>query len=222
MKLFDRLLQGSFDCGLGYEFWPAPEAGSRKVLIVLHGRGDSPRGFHFLPAALGIDSLNVLFLEAPEPYGTGHSWYGLPPNQGPGIMRSRGLLFALLGKLQAEGLAPRDLFLLGFSQGALLTIDTALRYPKILGGFVAISGYVYFEDEYPQAFSPVAKSQCLWVSHGYSDEALPFARTESSMMRLRSQGINFDWVPLDKAHTVDPVDEIALVRAFLLTQLDCN
>ncbi len=222
MTLFDRLLQGSFDAGLNYEFWPAPDAGSKKFLLVLHGRGDSPRGFHFLPAALGIDSLNTLFLEAPDAYGPGFSWYGIPPHQGPGILRSRALLFALLGRLQAEGIAATDIFVLGFSQGCLMTLDLALRYPKRLGGFVGISGYVYFEEEYPQAFSPVATKQCIWVSHGHQDEALPFARSESSVQRLRSQGITIEWVPLDKEHTVDPVDEIPLIRAFLLTQLDSN
>lgn len=47
-----------------------------------------------------------------------------------------------------------------------MCLDVALRYPKHLGGIVGISGYVFFEEEYPAAFSKVAQEQKFWISHG--------------------------------------------------------
>jgi phospholipase/carboxylesterase len=221
--MFDALLSQSWNCKLHYEFWPALESSSRKILIILHGRGDTLEGFHFFPSRLGIDSLNVLFLEAPDPYGTGFSWYELPPRQGPGILRSRRYLFEILDGLQKDfGLKASDIFLCGFSQGCLLTLDLALRYPKVLGGIVGMSGYLFFEEEYPAAFSPVAREQRLWVSHGFHDEILSFERTEASMKRLQELGISLCWNPLPKDHTVDEVEEIPLIRSFILTQLEAN
>lgn len=223
MGVFDLLLKKSFQCGMEYEFWPAPDENSKKLLIVLHGRGDSPEGFHFLPQALDIDAFNVLFLQAPDPYYTGFSWYDLPPSQAPGILRSRKLLFDLLGKLQSElGLRSLDVFLLGFSQGCLMVVDVALRYPKLLGGIIGLSGYVFFEEEYPTAFSKVAKEQRIWISHGLQDEMLPFEKTRESVERLRKLGISIDWNPVNKAHTVDEVDEIPHIRLFLTHQLEAN
>lgn len=219
---FDSLLQGSFQTPLNYEFWPAVDPSSGKVLIVLHGRGDSPRGFHFLPGMLAIDTLNVLFLEAPDPYGSGFSWYGLPPHQGPGIVRTRAMIFKLLDDLRASGIKSHDTFLLGFSQGCLVSLDVVLRYPVRLGGVVAISGYVFFEEEYPTALAKCAPEQRIWVSHGFQDEVLPFDRTKQSIVRLQNFGLTLDWTPLHKGHTIDEVEEIPLIQDFLRTQLESN
>ena len=65
---------------------------SKKLMIILHGRGDSSRGFTFLPEYLGIDQINYLLLDAPDDYYGGFSWYDLPPNQLEGILYSRGIL----------------------------------------------------------------------------------------------------------------------------------
>jgi phospholipase/carboxylesterase len=147
----------------------------------------------------------------------------MAPNQGPGIIRSRVFLMQLLDDLQRVlGLAPGEIFLLGFSQGSLMSIDVGLRYPKLLGGIVGISGYVYFEEEYPQSFSAVAKHQRIWISHGYRDSVLPIVRSEASVMRLRELGLTIDWNPLDKEHTVDEYEEIPLIREFILTHFEAN
>lgn len=220
-SVFDRLLAETFTSPLEYEFWPALNVNSRKVLIVLHGRGDTREGFHFLPSALELASLNILFLQAPDPYGPGFSWYELPPRQGPGIIRSRTLLFELLEALQETGeVAALDLLLCGFSQGCLMVIDVGLRYPKVLGGIVGISGYVFFEEEYPASFSTVARDQRFLVTHGFSDEVLPFATTDGSIQRLRALGARISWVPFEKGHTVDEVEEVPAIRKFLAEQLE--
>ncbi len=218
----DALIKGELELGLKYEFWPALDSQSKKILIVLHGRGDSPEGFHFFPGALDIEELHTLFLRAPDPYGSGYSWYDLPPAQGPGVIRSRRLLMNCLDRLCEGGFLARNIFLCGFSQGCLMTLDVGLRYPQVLGALIGMSGYLFFEEEYPDAFSAVAKKQRFWISHGLQDEMLPFAKTEASINHLRSLGITIDWSPLDKAHNVDEVEEIALIQGFLTTQLESN
>jgi phospholipase/carboxylesterase len=222
LKPIDELLQGSFPSALRYEFWPAIDLESQKLLIVLHGRGDSPEGFHFFPGMLDVDELHTLFLQAPDAYGPGFSWYDLPPNQASGIVRSRKMIFDLLDGLRNAGVPSRNIFLCGFSQGCLMVLDVALRYPHALGGVVGISGYVFFEEEYPQSFSPVAREQRIWISHGLQDEMLPFQRTQDSVQKLQSLGLTIEWNPLNKGHTVDESDEMDLIRGFIRTQLDSN
>jgi phospholipase/carboxylesterase len=221
--IFAPLLKQTFASPLDYEFWPALDTSSQKLMLVLHGRGDSMEGFHWLPSALDVESMNFLFLEAPDEYGPGYSWYDTSPNQAPGILRSRTYLFQLLNELQSVlGLKAENIFILGFSQGSLMCVDLALRYPKVLAGAICISGYVFFEDEYPAAFSSVAKQQRLWISHGYQDSALPIDRSAKSVERLRSLGLTIDWNPLNKDHTVDEHEEIPLIREFLTTHLEAN
>lgn len=213
---FERLITGEFSSPLQYEFWPADERNSRKTLIVLHGRGDSSEGFHWLPEALNLPEFNYLFLNAPDRSGIGFSWYEMAPRQGPGVTRSRRMLMDLLGRLQKEiGLSTQDIFLFGFSQGCLLTLDLALRYPKVFGGVVSLSGYVFFMEEYPQMLSPVVGSQHIFMTHGHDDEVLPLTVTRASVMALRHQGVHIDWREYDKAHTIDVHTELPQIRAFL-------
>ena len=72
---------------------------SQKLMIILHGRGDSSRGFTFLPSYLNIDEMNYLLLDAPYYYYGGYSWYDLPPNQLEGIAQSSAILADILDTL---------------------------------------------------------------------------------------------------------------------------
>ncbi len=220
---FDSLLDLTFPTDLNYDFWPALETDSRKLLIVLHGRGDSAEGYHWLPEALGIDEFNFLFLNAPDPYQLGFSWYPVAPNQGPGILRSRQLLFDLLDKIQNKcGLRSTEIFLFGFSQGCLMSLDTVLRYPKVLGGAVGASGFVFFLEEYPKALSPVASLQHIMVNHGPADPMLPFEKTKAQIIRLQNMGLSIDWREYDKEHSIDHNLEIHDIKAFFRRLLDAS
>lgn len=221
---FNCLIAKSFRVGLDYEFWPALSAeATRKTLVVLHGRGDRGEGFHWLPEALNIESFNYLFLDAPDSYGGGFSWYGVPPGQGPGVLRSRQLLWRLLEQLQTEcGLRPGDIFLFGFSQGCLMSLDVGLRFPQPLGGIVGSSGYLFFGEEYPSSFSPILSSQRMLVTHGTQDDMLPIEKTRASIKRLQQLGAPIDWREYEKTHTVDPVEEIPDIRAFYMRLLEAS
>ena len=90
---------------------------SKKLMIILHGRGDSSQGFTWLPSFFNIDSMNYLLLDAPYDYYGGYSWYDLPPNQLEGIVYSSGLLTDILDSLFLEEFDASESFLFGFSQG---------------------------------------------------------------------------------------------------------
>ena len=220
---FQDLLVAKCRWPLEYEFWPADEEDSKKVVIVLHGRGDHFESYHWLPETIGIPDFNYLFVNAPDAYGGGFSWYDLPPKQGPGIVRSRRFLMEIIGSLQKDfGLSASDIFLFGFSQGCLMSLDIALRYPRLLGGIVGISGYIFFMDEYPAALSIAARSQRIFMTHGHRDEVLPINVTRASVAALRAEGINIDWREYDKEHTIDMIAELPAIQAFYKHLLDLS
>ena len=49
------------------------KAVSKKLMIILHGRGDSSEGFRGLPDFLNIDEMNYILFDAPFEYFSGHS-----------------------------------------------------------------------------------------------------------------------------------------------------
>ena len=64
------------------ELIPAVERGSRRLMIVLHGLGDSMDGYRWLPNALRVPSLNYLLVNGPDEYYGGHSWYDFAGDPG--------------------------------------------------------------------------------------------------------------------------------------------
>src|SRR5207248_4390794 len=106
---------------LHHELIPAETKDSRRLLIMLHGLGDSIAGYRWLPEALNLPWLNYLLVNAPDDYYGGYSWYDYVGDMGPGVMRSRKLLFEMLDAQRAKGFPTDQTVLGGFSQGCLMS-----------------------------------------------------------------------------------------------------
>ena len=191
---------------------PGPDS----LLLVMHGLGDSLDGFRFLPKVLRIPGLHYLLVNAPDRYFMGYSWFDLSSEIEPGVERSRRLLFTALDELQEQGWPGDQIGVLGFSQGALMAIDLAARYPKPLGPIVAVSGFAAFLSQYPEAFSPVARRQRILVTHGTEDPMLPYKASQQQMHTLQGMGLPLQWKTYNKAHSIDPDQEVTDIRRFLV------
>jgi len=101
------------------EFFSAPDGNSSRLMIVLHGLGDSPAGYHWLPGEMRLPWLNYLLVRAPDEYFGGYSWYDFGGDAGTGVERSCRLLFELLDAQRAKGFLPEQTAMFGFSQGCL-------------------------------------------------------------------------------------------------------
>lgn len=202
-----------------HRYLAATEPGDReRLLIVLHGLGDSLRGFSFLPEALKINGLSYLFLNAPDPYYDGFSWYDFQGDSATGIRRSRELLLKLLVELKDQGVAARDTFLFGFSQGCLMVTDLGLRCPEVLGGICGVSGYPSFLEEYPAGFSSVATEQHFLITHGFHDPIVPLEPSAQAFKQLQSLGIRIDYRTYAKDHTL-LMEELNDIAAWLRGRL---
>jgi len=197
------------------EFIPAAEPSSRRLLVMLHGLGDSPAGWRWLPGALNLPWLNYLLVNAPDRYYDGWSWFDYPGDIAPGVHRSRHLLFELLDDLRAKNSHADQITLGGFSQGALLSLETGLRYPHRLAGIVGISGWVFEIENLLRDLTPLAKSQRLLATHGPFDPILPFAEVRDQVRRLQAAGLNITWREFPKEHTIHGEEEIAAIREFI-------
>ena len=197
------------------ELVPASDASSRRLMVVLHGLGDSMEGYRWLPPELDLPWLNYLLVNAPDDYYGGFSWYDIYGNPAPGIARSRDLLFALLDDLARRGFNPADTLLFGFSQGCLMSIEVGARYPHRLNGIIGISGYVDDTDSLLRAMSPVARDQRFLVTHGTQDPLLPLEPVRGQMQRLRAGGLNLAFHEFVKAHTIEGAAELKLIRDFV-------
>jgi len=190
---------------------------SKKLMIILHGRGDSSRGFTFLPPYLNIDDMNYLLLDAPYDYYGGFSWYDLPPNQLEGIAYSSSILADILDRLFEEEFNAHESFLFGFSQGSLLTFEFGARYEKVLAGYIAVSGYIYDADNLLQEMNQDVKASNWLCTHGTYDDVLPFHTSKEQVEILQNSGFEIEFKSYQKDHTVAE-DELMMIAEWIKTR----
>ena len=200
---------------LDTELIPARDAASKRLMVVLHGLGDSMDGYRWLPPMLNLPQLNYLLVNAPDDYYGGYSWYDIMGDQRPGIRRSRQMLFELLDAQPQAGFPADQTVVFGFSQGGLMTLEAGLRYPHRLAGLVGISGYVSEPEQVLKELSPVALEQRFLVTHGTHDPLLPFTTSRDQIKLLQSAGLNIQWQEYAKVHTIAGEEEVDLIREFV-------
>ncbi len=200
------------------ELVPAAEVRSRRLMVVLHGLGDSAAGYRELPQALRIPWLNYLLVNAPDPYYGGFAWYDFAGQPDQGIQRSRELLFALLERQRSADFPTEETVVFGFSQGCLMTFEMGLRYPHRFAGLIGISGYVHDPERALRELSPVAREQRFLVTHGLQDPLIPFAQVREQINLLKGGGLHIEWHEFPKAHTIAGEAELAVIREFVRRQ----
>lgn len=181
-----------------YHFIPATEP-SDKLMIVLHGKGDTLNPFKNFPEELKVKNINYLLLNAPKRFLRGYSWYGDPPYIKHGVQRSRKLLLKLIEELELQGWNTKNIVILGFSQGCLMGTDLILNSQKRFAGMIGVSGYFYFFPRWKKMKEHVLETPCLFT-HGKKDDVLPLEVTKYGVSKLQSAGFKVDWVEFDKKH----------------------
>lgn len=103
--------------------------------------------------------------------------------------------------LRQAGLGWDRLVLGGFSQGAMLAVDLALRADEPPAGVVAFSPTLLCEDVW-RRHAPRRAGLPVFVSHGRQDPLLPFAATASLVRLLTEAGLAVDFLAFDGPHTI--------------------
>ena len=186
---------------LEYIFIPS-KIPSKKLMIILHGRGDSSEGFRGFPPYLNIDDMNYILFDAPFEYFTGFSWYQLPPEQLPGIEYSSKVLTRDLDTLFESEFNAEESYLFGFSQGSLLTFEFGARYEKVLAGYIGISGYIYDGEKLLDDMNPEVKKSKWLCTHGTHDNVLPYQTSKEQVEVLQDGGFEIEFKTYEKDHTI--------------------
>jgi phospholipase/carboxylesterase len=201
---------------LTHELIPAAEADSKWLMVVLHGLGDSMEGYRWLPEAMDLPWLNYLLVNAPDEYHGGYSWYDFMEDPAPGVKRSREALFELLDAQREAGFLAGQIFQFGFSQGCLMTMEVAMRYPHKLAGCIGISGYVHEPEAALEEMSPAAKDQEILFTLGTFDPIIPPGKVRGQLNLLQADGgLQIEVKEFAKDHTIAGEDELSLIRDFI-------
>ncbi len=136
-----------------------------------------------------------------------------------GLPTARAALIESINAAQQMYDRPTRLVLGGFSQGAMLALDTAFHLKSTPDGLCLWSGTVICEKEW-RALAVGLQNCEVFQSHGRQDPLLPFAIAETLRDLLRASGLPVDFLPFDGMHTI-PGEAIVRVGK-MLTRLATN
>jgi phospholipase/carboxylesterase len=206
---------------------PRREGANRPpLLVMLHGIGADENDL--FPLAHALDPrLRVVSLRAPHDYAVGRAWFRIDfhPDGSitPQVAEARAVLADLVRWLAAaparHAADPRRLFLLGFSQGAMMALGVLRTAPALLAGVVALSGRTP-EDLFEPAAAPEEVARVpLLVAHGTFDDLLAVENGRRVRDLFAPRSADFTYREFPVGHGIS-ADEVAFVNAWLAARLD--
>lgn len=120
----------------------APAATAEAAIIMIHGRNAAPENILDLLPVLDRPQFAALAPEAPGGAWYPYSFMAERESNEPGITNGLNQIGALVKDLTTMGFPTHRIMLLGFSQGACLTSEFAIRNPQRYGGVMVLSGGV--------------------------------------------------------------------------------
>lgn len=192
----------------------------KRLVIFLHGYGADGNDLISLAELLDLPDTQFLSPHAPfpcemSPYG--RQWFSLmdrsPETMHAGARAAAPLLDAYLdAQLTRFALEPSHVALVGFSQGAMMSLYAAPRRAETIGGIVGISGALVGAE----SLAAEAKSKPpICLIHGDADDVVPFAAMAQAEKALRAYGCQVE--SHARARLGHGIDEagLAITSAFL-------
>jgi predicted esterase len=193
-----------------------PVAGqARLAMILVHGRGGSAEDLLALATELAIE--DVLYV---APQASGHTWYPysfLAPiaQNEPGLTSGLNRLSSLIDTLRHEGMPPERVGLMGFSQGACLSLEYAARHARRYAAIVGLSGGVIGPPATPRHYAGSLDGTPVFLGCSDIDPHIPLERVhESADVFRRLSAVVDERIYQAMGHVVND-DEIKAVRALL-------
>lgn len=191
------------------------------LLLLLHGYGSNDADL-FSFAAYIPNSFHVVSLQAPlRISGDSYTWFPIhfsesmerwtSPDE---VKKATNYISEFLGYYTAKHpIDSEKIYLMGFSQGAMLSYSIGLTMEKVKG-IAALSGYID-----PRMVEITNSSiPSIYMSHGTADTVVPYAWAEQSIELLKTNGFQPEFYAYPQGHGVSQ-DNLNSVIQWLQAQL---
>ena len=183
------------DLPLQYLEQSPPGSANQPLVIFLHGYGSNEADLFSLKEGLPA-SYTYLAVRAPQVLEQGsYQWFhkkgdGAYDGDSDDLQRSAALLADFVTKAANKYHTTADrVFLVGFSQGAIMSYEVALRHPTAVRGIAALSGKVLPVLRSQLKADPAQASLALFIGHGTDDQRLPFTDGSDANSLLSGLGL---------------------------------
>ena len=164
-----------------------PLAAAEVVIILLHGRGGSGKDMLGLGRELAANRSKVALL---APQAAGGTWYPqrflepLARNE-PYLTSALGVVAGTIDEALVGSIAREHILLVGFSQGACLALEFAVRHPQRYGAVVGLSGAVIGPPGLKRDLTGSLRGTPVFLGCGDTDPHIPVASVKESAAIFR-------------------------------------
>jgi phospholipase/carboxylesterase len=161
---------------------------AKKAIIMIHGRGATAESILMLVPHLNLTDYAIL-----APQANGNTWYPfgfMASDEGNKLAMENSLkvVSQAWDELIKAGILPEHIFLLGFSQGACLSLEFAARNAQKMGGVVAFTGGLIGEKLKPENYSGDFEGTPIFIGSSDRDFHVPTKRINESAELLQKMG----------------------------------
>jgi phospholipase/carboxylesterase len=204
------------DLSLDYHSRPSNKENA-PLLLLLHGYGSNEDDLYSFAPHMSQD-FHIISARAPydlPPQGA--AWYAIDYTADKGkfsdlnqARRSMELIETFLTELTGKySLDTNGLNILGFSQGAILSMAIALENPGMFKNVVAMSGYLNTDllDDMKQVesrFRESKKNTNFFISHGTMDQVIPFQWAQQAQPIMERLNVDYVFKQYPAGHGVAP------------------
>ena len=187
-----------------------------KAVIALHGWTGDEYVFEPIAKMLKINNAEWFFPRAPYKADSrdGNSWFSGNEKSGWHYKKTMRGLDNLVKKILDQGYTKENLFFIGFSQGACLAIEYALRMSFSIGGIVPIAGFIKFKEKLIEEMSTKSKSTKILLLHGEEDKLVSINESYSTFDILKEMGYNVKLKTYNTGHKI-PVACHSSIKKFI-------
>jgi phospholipase/carboxylesterase len=154
------------------------EAG--KALIMIHGRGGSAEDILSVANYLPVNDFALV-----APNATNNTWYpysflAKPSENEPWLSSALSVIKEVVADINSAGITNENIFFLGFSQGACLTLEFVTRNATKYGGVIAFTGGLIGDKIYPENYSGDFAGTTVFIGSSDPDPHVPVERVNAS------------------------------------------
>ena len=194
---------------------PAAGGISNKLVVFLHGYGADGKDLIDLANPFSMAMPNATFIspDAPHPCSmspSGREWFPIDQIPTGAIKASENLISLIQYEAKSLNLSFKDVILIGFSQGAMMSLQCLLINNQQFAAIIGYSGALIVENveaannQIINGKHNFANTPVLLV-HGEKDEVVPFQSLINSKKLLNNIGFNVQTLSRPNlGHGIDP------------------
>lgn len=189
---------------------PKVKSNKPPLVILLHGVGSNEKNMFSL-ADKFPDDFKVISVRGPLKFGEdSYAWFQVQFGaNGPVINpeqaeNSRKEIIKFIDDLSSvEEFDQNQVYLLGFSQGGIMSYSVALTAPEKVKGIAVMSGRLLKEIRPSVVSEDRLKKLRIFISHGKQDPVLHYPYAEEAATYLNSKGLKPELHTYNEVHTIN-------------------